>query len=300
MPYNQIAEWQPVRVERFLPRAARIGLTADRVVFAVPFAAHSSSPPDVAAARWVRSRGESVSRIEAFSDGVYAFAVTLLVLSLEVPQSFDQLRDLFRGLPAFAICFAILAHNWYLHHRFFRRYGLDDAWTVTLNAMLLFVLVLYLYPMKFMFTVAVYMLTGLGPHAREVPLAQAISSADVPALFVVFGIGFAAMNVLLSLLNLHAWRKREELRLTEVECFDNRSDRLRHLLLLLVPTASITVALGTTGAWGGAAGWIYFLCGVIEAAHATITAKKREALLRRLEAGSQRTNSPQRDVPGTA
>ncbi|HYO47944.1 MAG TPA: TMEM175 family protein [Gemmatimonadota bacterium] len=55
--------------------------------------------------RW---RGGEVSRIEGFSDAVFAFAVTLLVVALEVPESFDDLLRTIRGFPTFGVCFALL------------------------------------------------------------------------------------------------------------------------------------------------------------------------------------------------
>ena len=57
-----------------------------------------------------------------------------------------------RGFFAFGICFALLANVWYQHYRFFRRYALETPWAVVLNCALLFFVLFYVYPLKFVFT----------------------------------------------------------------------------------------------------------------------------------------------------
>jgi uncharacterized membrane protein len=79
-------------------------------------------------------RRHEISRLEAFSDAVFAFALTLLVVSLDVPKSYAELITLMTGFVPFAASFALLTWIWYEHNVFFRKYGLQDPWTTALNA----------------------------------------------------------------------------------------------------------------------------------------------------------------------
>ena len=68
------------------------------------------SSPDVVDG--FRMRGCEVTRLESFADAIFAFALTLLIVSLEVPKSFADLINTMRGFPAFAVCFLMLATIW--------------------------------------------------------------------------------------------------------------------------------------------------------------------------------------------
>jgi len=102
--------------------------------------------------RGVPWRSHEVSRIEALSDAVFALAITLLIVALEVPETFAELWTKMRGLPAFALSFAMLFHLWRSQHLFFRRYGLQDAFTTVLNWTLLFLVLFYMLAAEESFT----------------------------------------------------------------------------------------------------------------------------------------------------
>ena len=95
-------------------------------------------------------RHRDVSRLEGFSDAVFGFALTLLVVNLETPKDIAGLRNLVGSFLPFGITFAMVSWIWYQHNLFFRRYGLQDAWTAFLNCVLLFVVLFYVFPLKFL------------------------------------------------------------------------------------------------------------------------------------------------------
>ena len=93
-------------------------------------------------------RRHEPTRLEGFSDAVFGFALTLLVVALEVPRNFSELQNRLRGFLPFALSFAMICWIWYEHQQFFRRYDLQDAWTITVNSFLLFVVLFYVYPLN--------------------------------------------------------------------------------------------------------------------------------------------------------
>ena len=183
-------------------------------------------------------RRHEISRLEAFSDAAFAFALTLLVVSLDVPRSYDQLLQLMQGFFSFACCFALLVWIWHEHNVFFRRSGLQDGTTVFLNGVLLFVVLFYVYPLKFMFdSMFAMMVPGGYPDLQSMSLRQ-LSRASA-----IYGLGFVAMFVMFALMYGHAYRKRAELQLTAVEEFDIRAIAGHHLISAGVGVIAFLVAV---------------------------------------------------------
>jgi uncharacterized membrane protein len=59
-------------------------------------------------------RKYEITRLEAFSDAVFAFALTLLVVSLEAPKSYAERIHVLKGFLPFAACFALLIYIYFL------------------------------------------------------------------------------------------------------------------------------------------------------------------------------------------
>jgi uncharacterized membrane protein len=227
--------------------------------------------------------GKEVSRLEGLSDAVFAFAITLLVVSLEVPKTFDELMVALRGFFAFSICFALLFSIWYQQYVFFRRYGMEDLFVVWMNAILIFVVLFYVYPLKFLFTGLVDGLLGFPPRPGGI---QPLASLDqLRILMLVFGAGYVAVFVLFALLYGHAYRRSDQLELNEVERLHTRESIWTSLLQVLVGVASLLIA-GFGGPRSASwAGIIYMANGPLQAMRGMYWGRRRRLVKTRLAAG---------------
>ena len=109
----------------------------------------------------------SKSRIEALSDGVFAIALTLLVLKLEVPEHqhsnqemLQQLLNLHPQFVAYAVTFLIAGGFWFLHHLTFHFIRYVNGFLLWIN--LLFLMFVSLLPFS----------AGLMGHLIMHPVSQ--------------------------------------------------------------------------------------------------------------------------------
>jgi uncharacterized membrane protein len=175
--------------------------------------------------RAARGRAENeveFSRIVAFSDGVFAIAITLLVLNLSVPEHihgddltnvlWEQRQDLF----AYALSFAVIGRFWLVHHRFFRDVTGFDGRLLSLNLFYLAWIVLIPFSSQV-----------LGDHG-----------GDTGA--IVLYAGNLAGVVLVGNLMFSDARRAGLFRVSEEEAAENRR---RSLVIAVVFLLSIPIAL---------------------------------------------------------
>jgi uncharacterized membrane protein len=197
-----------------------------------------------------RNRGGDISRVEGFADCAFGFAVTLLVVSLEVPRTFEGLVGVLQGIPSFAVSFALLAWIWFIQYRFFRRYGLEDVLTVVLTLALVFVVLCYVYPLKFLYAVTFIGGVGLSDH-------------DGRLLFVIYGIGVAATFSVLLLMHANAYRQRGRLGLDRLESAETRIAMWELAGVATIGLASAAIALLPISSAALVAGLAYCLNAVV-------------------------------------
>jgi len=97
-------------------------------------------------ARGTRDQSREVARIAAFSDGVFAIAITLLALQLDIPSGswvdvWAELGKLGSSFISFAISFAVIGAYWVAHHRLFSLVERYDRRLIWLNLLSLFFIV---------------------------------------------------------------------------------------------------------------------------------------------------------------
>jgi uncharacterized membrane protein len=215
------------------------------------------------------ARHHEVTRLEGFSDAVFGFALTLVVVSLEVPTSFEALKSQMQGFFGFALMFSVVCWIWYEHNWFFRHTRLQDAWTAFLNSVLLFVVLFYIYPLKFLTASLLSAWFGIGG-------AGAPRLAGGNELLMLYSAGVVMIFGTFLLLYRHARSLMRDL--PPVDAVDLRYAARAHAISALLGLTSVSIAaVGYLGNWdvaAGIAGVVYFLMGPLhtwngrQAAHA--------------------------------
>jgi len=204
-------------------------------------------------------RSHEPSRLETFSDAVFAFALTLIIVSVEVPKTFTDLLDMMKGVVSFGICFAFLFSIWNMQNKFFRRYGLTDSYTVFINGLLLFIALVYVYPLKFLTS----LLNSNDYYIDHGIKVEKITPHQVAPLMVIYSLGLSLIYVLFFLMYRNAKAHAIALHLTPVELFETNSFMYANLLAASVGVAAATLALLLPVGTAGNSGLVFFLLGPV-------------------------------------
>jgi len=211
-------------------------------------------------------RGDKVTRLEAFVDAAFAFAVTLLVISGDqIPTSVSMLLDALKNVPSYAASFALIMQFWLNHADWSRRYGLEDIISDRLSLMLVFVLLIFVYPLKMVFASLFSLLSS-----SYLPTHFEINSwLEVPALFQTFAIGFGAMALIMCLLFSRAVTLGPALGFSASEIVYAKFKRSMWasvvvFSILSLILAAVIPARPETGLWIGMPGFIFFGLNIVQ------------------------------------
>jgi len=143
---------------------------------------------------------------------------------------------------------------------FFRRFGLVDAYTTALNGFLLFIVLTYTYPLKFLFTLV---FSGDNTYLSHGVKLSMIRTEQIPTLMYVYDTGYLLIYLLFYLMYLHAQNNAEKLELTEYELFETRSQMYINLVNVVIGAIAIILTMILPTGLKGGSGYIYFILGII-------------------------------------
>jgi len=160
------------------------------------------------------ARGGATTRLEAFVDAAFAFALTLLVISLgTIPSSSAALVAALKQVPAFAASFLLVASFWRGHVDWSDRFGLENRAAQRLSLLLVFLVLVFVYPLRMVFESLFAFISGGWLSAN----LRFESIDDVRLMFAAFALAYGSMGTAMLLLYRTAWRARDLLALDASE-----------------------------------------------------------------------------------
>lgn len=202
-----------------------------------------------------RMRGLESTRLDTFVDAAFAFVLTILVISFDaIPSDYAEMIVAVQRIPGFAASFAVLMMFWLQHRKWSRRYGLENSTTILYSLALIFVVLVYVYPLRMIFEGMFSQLTG-GLLASSYSIT---SYNELRMIFVFYSVGFAAMSFIVHQLYRMALRDADSLALNEIEQRKTTISMQEWLIAALYGLLSIVLALTLPDLWVVTAGYMYF------------------------------------------
>ncbi|HYI39033.1 MAG TPA: TMEM175 family protein [Allosphingosinicella sp.] len=174
----------------------------------------------------------SAGRLDNFTDAAFAFAVSLLVIGgAGAPSDFNALVRALGDIPAFAFGFAVVVLFWYAHVRWRRLRGEGDWRSLCLTLLLVFLVLIYIQPLRAMAAATAIFFTGQGGGYR----------GNVANLFAVYGTGFVLMSATIAALFADSLRKAGLGRAERAQAKGEIA-----IWLILVTTGAVSILLSLT------------------------------------------------------
>ncbi len=201
-------------------------------------------------------RGQHMTRIETFVAAAFAFCLTMLVISVDhIPNNFDEFIVAAKNIPAFAASFAVITWIWFEHAHWCRRFGLEDGISVFLSCVLVFLVLIYVYPLRIMMqSLFAFISDGFFPFGLEFT-----DFWQLRFMFSFYALGFMALCATFIFLFRHTLAKAELLGLSRTEKTELTADTLSWMGTGIVATVSLFFALVLPLNWVSLSGFVYFM-----------------------------------------
>jgi len=205
-----------------------------------------------------RMRGMAMTRIEVFVDAAFAFAVTMLVISIDqIPRSVPELIEISKFIPGFVLSVSQLMLIWHNHASWSKRFGLEDGKTIFLSSSLLVIVLIFIYPLKMMFQGLFAWLTdGYLPSQFNLK-----DYAELRQMFQYFATGFFLISLVFLSLHNHALKRQKELKLSAHEIFQTHTEIMMRWNMMTVCVLAFISPMLVADQWVPFTGFTYTLLG---------------------------------------
>src|SRR4029077_7756608 len=223
-----------------------------------------------------RLRGMEMRRLETFIDAALAFAISMLVIAAQqIPDNIQALLAAFKNVPTFVCSIAVLGIFWRGHWLWSRRYGLEDGTSILISWVMIFTILIFIYPLKAIFGAMWYLLSN-GQVGR--PFSLHTTESQARTIFAIYAVGLVAISAEILLLNLRAWQLREPLRLNARERFMTRGELTGWSIPVGVGIVSLVLSFTLPIEQISWCGWVYFLMAILVRVHRFLHKRRLEAM----------------------